>query len=86
MIIQIDYMSMDKNVGVFDRRARIVIGAVLLVVAVLGYVGMIRLAFGPLPQALTAVVLLLVGIILLGTGLTQRCLIYRVVGMTTRNR
>lgn len=74
---------MKKNVGGMDRLARLVIGAILVVVALAGYAGVFVLAVGPLPQALTAVVVFLVGAILLVTGLVQTCPINGLLGLNT---
>lgn len=74
---------MKKNVGGVDRAARLVIGPVLLLAGVAGYVGLFSLAVGPLPQALTAVIAFLVGTILLVTGLIQRCPLNRLLKLDT---
>lgn len=74
---------MKKNVGGMDRLARLVIGAILVVVAIAGYAGLFVLAVGPLPQALTAVIVFLVGAILLATGLAQTCPINGILGLNT---
>ena len=74
---------MNKNVGGYDRIGRFVIGAVLLVAGVVGYAGPLRVAVGPLPQALTALLLVLIGAILLVTGYTQKCPINSLLGVDT---
>jgi hypothetical protein len=74
---------MNKNVGGSDRTVRLVLGSLLLVIGIAGYAGLVRLAVGPLPQALTAVVLAVVGLILLVTGLTRVCAINRLLGRNT---
>jgi uncharacterized membrane protein len=74
---------MEPNVGGYDRLARIALGGVLLVVAVAGYAGFVRLAVGPLPQALTAVLVALVGAVLIVTGATRRCPINSAAGVDT---
>jgi hypothetical protein len=76
---------MDRNVGGYDRLGRFVIGAVLVIAGIGGYAGMLRVAVGPLPQALTAVVLVLIGGILLVTGYTRKCPINSVIGLNTFN-
>jgi uncharacterized membrane protein HdeD (DUF308 family) len=72
---------MEKNVGLTDRYARIAIGIVL------GAVGIAVFA-GPLASLGTVVgaIALLVGIVMLGTGLTQRCLLYQPFGINTGKR
>ncbi|MFW5929184.1 MAG: YgaP family membrane protein [Halobacteriota archaeon] len=74
---------MDKNVGGYDRAARLVVGAVLVLAGAVGYAGVFRVAVGPLPQALTSVVLVVLGLVLLATALTRRCVLNRVVGLNT---
>lgn len=77
---------MKKNVGRTDRIVRLAIGSLLALVGVLGYAGFVNLAFLGVGQALAAVAVALVGAILLVTGATGVCLIYRVVGTDTRGR
>lgn len=74
---------MQKNVGGTDRIARLVLGPVLILAGVAGYAGLFTLAVGPLPQALTAVVVFLVGAVLLVTGLVQKCPMNRLLGFDT---
>jgi hypothetical protein len=76
-------IPMNKNVGGYDRIGRFVVGAVLLVGGVAGYAGLLRIAVGPVPQALMALVLVLIGAVLLVTGYTQKCPINSVLGMNT---
>lgn len=64
---------MEKNVGGYDRLGRFVIGALLVVAGIAGYTGMLRVAVGPVPQALMALILVLIGAILVVTGYTQKC-------------
>lgn len=66
-----------------DRIARLVIGPILVLAGIAGYAGFLVLAVGPLPQALTSVIVLLVGMILLVTGLIQKCPLNRVLGFNT---
>ncbi|MFW5959393.1 MAG: YgaP family membrane protein [Natronomonas sp.] len=74
---------MKKNVGGIDRLGRLVIGAILVLVAIAGYAGLFVLAVGPLPQAFTAVIVFLIGAILLVTGLVQTCPINALLGLDT---
>jgi hypothetical protein len=74
---------MEKNVGGYDRIGRFVIGALLVVGGIAGYAGMLRLAVGPVPQALMALILVLVGVILVVTGYTQKCPINSVLKINT---
>jgi len=74
---------MNKNVGGYDRLGRFVLGAVLVVAGIAGYAGIVRVAVGPLPQALAALLLVLIGAILLVTGYTRKCPINSVIGMNT---
>lgn len=75
--------TMKKNVGGMDRIARLAVGPILILAGAAGYVGLLALAVGPLPQALTSVLVFLVGIILLVTGLVQKCPLNRVLGFNT---
>ena len=75
---------MEKNVGRTDRMVRFALGGLLALVGVLGYAGFVSLAFLGVGQALAAVVVFLVGVVLLVTGATSTCLIYRVLGVDTR--
>jgi hypothetical protein len=74
---------MHKNVGGYDRIGRFVIGAVLLVAGIVGYAGMLRVAVGPVPQALMALILVLIGVVLLVTGYTQKCPLNSLLGVDT---
>ena len=73
---------MERNVGQLDRYARIVIGIVLAVVGVAGYVGTGWEATGTAGLA-GAAVLVVVGAVLLVTGLTQQCPIYAGLSIST---
>lgn len=74
---------MEKNVGGYDRIGRFVIGAILVLAGIVGYAGVMQVAVGPLPQALTSIVLVLIGAILLVTGYTRKCPINSAIGMNT---
>lgn len=68
---------MERNVGGLDRTLRLVAGPLVALVGLallLGYVG---------GGTTLGALLLLVGVVLLGTGITQRCLIHRVLGIDT---
>lgn len=68
---------MQKNVGGFDRTARLIGGPVLLLVGLAWLVGVFAL------DLWLGVVVLLVGTILTVTGLTQTCPANSVLGMNT---
>lgn len=74
---------MEKNVGGYDRIGRFVIGTVLVLAGIASYAGMLRVVVGPVPKALVALVLLLIGAILLLTGYTRKCPINRTLGINT---
>lgn len=74
---------MHENVGGMDRIARLLVGPILVLVGVAGYAGIFALAVGPLPQALTSILVVLVGGILVVTGLVQKCPLNRVLGFNT---
>ena len=68
---------MEANVGGLDRIARLVLGPVL------GLVGL-GVSLGALPgSGLAGAAVGLVGLVLLGTGITQRCLLHSVLGIDT---
>lgn len=71
---------MNRNVGGTERIVRLGIGALLVLLGIAGYAGALRVAVGPLPQAVTAVALVLIGLILLATGGLQYCPINQVFG------
>jgi hypothetical protein len=75
---------MEQNVGGLDRLVRLVGGTLLVAAGVAGYAGLLWVAYGPLPQALTSVALFVVGAILLVTGLTRRCVVNSLLGVNTR--
>jgi hypothetical protein len=74
---------METNVGGYDRTGRFIVGTILVGVGVVGYAGLLRVAVGPVPQALMALILVLIGAVLLVTGLTQKCPINSVLGVNT---
>ncbi|MFW6321696.1 MAG: YgaP family membrane protein [Halohasta sp.] len=71
---------MESNVGGLDRTVRLVGG---LLVALVGAGSLANLL--PLGSTLGAV-LTVGGLIVLGTGLTQQCLAYRLFGVNTCKR
>jgi hypothetical protein len=68
---------MKSNVGGTDRTVRVVVGPVLAVLGSLVLAGVI--AINPIVGGS----LLLIGVVLLVTGLTRRCFINRVLGVDT---
>ena len=75
---------MKRNVGSLDRTVRLVLGALLVVVGIVSYAGLIPL--GPLPAALGAIVAVVFGLVLLVTGYRQSCLLYLPFGIDTSDR
>ncbi|MDZ7730997.1 MAG: DUF2892 domain-containing protein [Natrialbaceae archaeon] len=73
---------MDKNVGGTDRIARLIAGPLLIIVGAAAFGGFIALAAGTLGLVLAGIAVL-VGVILTVTGMTQRCVLNRVVGLNT---
>jgi hypothetical protein len=73
---------MEKNVGGFDRNARLVVGPILLLlgVAVLG--DLVTVVAGTTGLAI-GVVAALVGAVLLVTGLSRTCPLNSVLGIDT---
>ncbi|MDL5360918.1 DUF2892 domain-containing protein [Halalkalicoccus sp. NIPERK01] len=67
----------EKNVGSWDRGARLIVGPVLVLVGIAAALGTIALA--PVLIAIS----LVVGAILTVTGLTQKCPMNRLFGINT---
>jgi hypothetical protein len=68
---------MEKNVGGFDRTARLLLGPILLVVAIAGFSGVISLTAAPQWGALV------VGLIMTVTGSIQFCPLFKILGVST---
>jgi hypothetical protein len=73
---------MERNVGGYDRTARLVVGPILIVVGVASLAGVLGLAAGTAGLAL-GVGALLVGAILTATGLIRTCPLNGLVGLNT---
>jgi len=71
---------MEPNVGGLDRTARLVGGLLVALVGAGSLGGLVPLG------STVGVVLTVVGAIVLGTGLTQQCLAYRLFGVDTCKR
>lgn len=67
---------MDKNVGGIDRNGRIVLGILL---AIAGVAGLAEIWAGVTIGAIA----LVVGLVLLVTGTTQKCVVNEVAGIDT---
>jgi quinol-cytochrome oxidoreductase complex cytochrome b subunit len=73
-------MNLEINVGATDRTVRLALGVVLLAVG-------IAAAAEAVPGGVAvAAVLLVVGAIMVGTGATQRCPAYYLLGTSTCER
>ncbi|MDY6770166.1 MAG: DUF2892 domain-containing protein [Candidatus Nanohaloarchaea archaeon] len=77
---------MEQNVGGPDRVLRFILGTALVLGGGAGYVGVVRVAVGPLPQALTSALLVLVGTVLLVTASARRCPCLELLGIDTTDR
>jgi uncharacterized membrane protein len=76
---------MDKNVGGFDRMARLVGGPVLVAVGVALAAGLLDVGLtGTLGLAVTALVLV-AGLIFVVTGTTQKCPANEMAGIDTHD-
>lgn len=71
---------MEPNVGGTDRTVRVIGGPILAILGLLVLVDVI--AINPVVGG----VLLVIGLVLLGTGLTRRCIINRVLGVDTASK
>ncbi len=74
---------MEKNVGGSERTARVLVGAILMAGGIAAYTGSLKVASSIAPQALTSLLILLVGVILLATGLVQSCPVNSLLGRNT---
>ncbi len=74
--------TMEKNVGGYDRRTRLLVGPVLLVVGIAALAGLLSIAAGTLGMAL-AVLALVVGAVLTITARTQQCPMNSMLGRNT---
>ena len=77
--------TMEKNVGNTDRLVRLVVGGLLAIVGLAQIGGIVSLAGGTLGLAVGAVAIVF-GLVLVGTGYTQSCLLYRPLGISTAKR
>ena len=73
---------MDKNVGGYDRIARLVAGPILLALGIAALAGMVTLAEGTTGTALAAIAAL-IGVVFLGTALIQKCPLNSLLGIDT---
>lgn len=73
---------MEKNVGGYDRLARLVAGPVLLAVGLAAVGGFLTLAAGTLGLVLAAAATVVGGVFLV-TGIIQKCPINSALGMDT---
>jgi len=63
----------EKNVGIFDRIVRVVLGAVLLAAAITNYLSSAPVSFAAI----------FIGAMLISTALLGTCGIYSVIGLNT---
>lgn len=75
---------MEKNVGGYDRLARLLLGPILLIGAAAASGGYVTLASGFVGAAIIWVALL-VGAVLLVTGVVEVCPLNRALGIDTRD-
>lgn len=73
---------MQKNVGGYDRIARLVVGPLLVLVGAAAFGGLFTIAAGT-PGLVLAGAALLVGAVFLVTGITQKCPINAALGIDT---
>jgi hypothetical protein len=73
---------MDKNVGGYDRLARLVVGPILLIVGVAVIGGLLSIGSGTTAVVIGALAAL-VGVILLVTAATRTCPLNSVLGIDT---
>lgn len=73
---------MERNVGGYDRIARLILGPILVIVAAAAFGGYVTVASGFVGAALLWVALLL-GAALIVTGTTQKCVLNGLLGFDT---
>lgn len=74
---------MEKNVGGYDRTARLVLGPVLGTLSLAALAGYLSLAIGPLSTGVVAALFGIVSLVFIVTGVTQQCFLNRVFGRNT---
>ena len=73
---------MERNVGGYDRIARLILGPVLVIVAAAAFGGYVTLASGLLGAVLLWVALV-AGAVFIVTGTTQKCVLNSLLGFNT---
>jgi hypothetical protein len=73
---------MEKNVGGYDRIARLVLGPILAIVGGAQLLGYVTIAAGTLGLAV-GVVAMLVGLVFVATGAVQKCPLNSLLGFDT---
>lgn len=71
---------METNVGSTDRLVRALVGAVVGLVGLAALAGVVDLA------TVVALIAVVVGVVMVGTALTQTCLVYSLLGVNTCKR
>jgi uncharacterized membrane protein YjfL (UPF0719 family) len=77
---------MERNVGGLDRLARLVVGPLFVFGGLLVVLDLTPFVASTAVRTGVAVVLLVLGGILLGTGAVQKCPLNRTVGVDTHDR
>lgn len=72
-------MGMKNNIGDADRLGRILVGALLLVAGLAAFTELIGLG------TTVGGVAVVLGVVLVATGLVRMCLLYRLLGIDTSN-
>ncbi|MEO1398100.1 MAG: DUF2892 domain-containing protein [Pseudomonadota bacterium] len=65
------------NVGSADRMARIIVGAILFILPLMGIIATSASTLG--------IVMMIVGVVLVVTGVFSFCPLYRIIGTSTRS-
>ncbi|MFB6166633.1 MAG: DUF2892 domain-containing protein [Candidatus Nanohaloarchaea archaeon] len=74
---------MEENIGDLDKKIRLFLGALFVVLGFAGFAGYESIVFRILPQTLGAALMILVGAVLLATGYTSKCPLYQALGLDT---
>lgn len=73
-----------ENIGDRDSKVRVGLGAFLVILGALSQSGVLPLA-NFLPNALSSVTLTIIGLVLVIEGYYSRCMLYKVLDISTKN-
>ncbi len=77
---------MERNVGGLDRQARLVVGPLLVVAGIVVGLELLDLGLGSTAVVALGAVLVVIGAVLVGSGVAQKCPVNAVLGINTCER